>query len=186
MSFDPENPDERVRPGRSWEQEPGFEPPSRDPYATRPSGQKATLPGVFLIVVGILNLIAAGLSGLMAYQFSVFPEAELQKAFEQQQRQSEQNRQALKQYNINSGEDLRKIYVYGGTTFALVGGLPSLLTILGGVFMCLRKARWLSILGALIAVVPCLSPSACCLFGMGVGIWALVVLFSADVKAAFH
>ena len=50
MSFDPENPDERVRPGRSWEQEPVFEPPSRDPYATRPSGQKATLPGVFLIV----------------------------------------------------------------------------------------------------------------------------------------
>ena len=35
------------------------------------------------------------------------------------------------------------------------------------------------------AAIPCLSFLACCLIGEGVGIWALVVLFTPEVKRSF-
>lgn len=51
--------------------------------------------------------------------------------------------------------------------------------------MEMQKLRsWgLSLTAAILAVVPCF---ACCLFGIPVGIWAIVVLANADVKAAFR
>jgi hypothetical protein len=162
-----------------------FDPESPDPYASPPTGQRATLPAIFLIIVGVLNLLAAGFFGLRSYQTSKLPEADLQSAFEQLQ-EMEQYREMFKQYKISNGEDFRVFVVKGGTIFALVTGIPALLTLLGGVCMSVRTARWLAILGSVVAAVPCVSPSACCLLGMGVGIWALVVLFSADVKAAFR
>ena len=36
----------------------------------------------------------------------------------------------------------------------------------------------------IIAMVPCISP--CCLVGLPIGIWALVVLMKPEVKAAFR
>jgi hypothetical protein len=52
----------------------------------------------------------------------------------------------------------------------------------------LRRLRtyWVAVSGALLAVVPCVSPLGCCGIGEAVGIWALVVLLNADVRSAFR
>jgi hypothetical protein len=69
----------------------------------------------------------------------------------------------------------------------LVVIVAALLIILGGIMMCVRKAYFLAVLGSILAALPVVSLSACpCIYGMGIGIWALVVLFSADGKAAFR
>lgn len=47
----------------------------------------------------------------------------------------------------------------------------------------LEQYGW-AITASILALVPCLSP--CCLVGLPVGIWALVVLARPEVKAAFH
>ncbi|MCW8133062.1 MAG: hypothetical protein KIS92_22125 [Planctomycetota bacterium] len=56
------------------------------------------------------------------------------------------------------------------------------------IFMGARKMMslenyGLAMAGAIVAMIPCISP--CCLIGLPVGIWALVTLMDPDVKAAF-
>lgn len=45
------------------------------------------------------------------------------------------------------------------------------------------ESHGLSIAGAIVAMIPCISP--CCILGLPIGIWALVVLLKPEVKAAF-
>ena len=45
------------------------------------------------------------------------------------------------------------------------------------------KNHGLAMMAAVASVIPCVSP--CCLIGLPVGIWAIVVLSKAEVKAAF-
>jgi hypothetical protein len=37
---------------------------------------------------------------------------------------------------------------------------------------------------SVIAMIPCISP--CCIVGLPIGIWAMVVLSKPEVKSAFH
>lgn len=41
-----------------------------------------------------------------------------------------------------------------------------------------------SVVAAILAMIPCISP--CCIIGLPIGIWALVVLLKPEVKAAFR
>jgi hypothetical protein len=45
--------------------------------------------------------------------------------------------------------------------------------------------QWgLAVAASILAMLPCISP--CCIIGLPIGIWALVVLTRPEVKAAFH
>ena len=61
--------------------------------------------------------------------------------------------------------------------------------VLGGLViyagMQMRKIQsWgLAVAGSIVAMLPCLP---CCLLGLPIGIWALIVLFDNDVKQAFY
>ncbi len=48
------------------------------------------------------------------------------------------------------------------------------------------KSYALALCGAISAAIPCISATACCGLGEGIGIWALVVLLSPDVKSVFR
>ena len=68
--------------------------------------------------------------------------------------------------------------------------IVTVIGILGGLFVVfamleMRKARRfpLAVAGAILAMLP--FGSLCCIFGFPFGIWALVVLFNAEVRAAF-
>lgn len=45
------------------------------------------------------------------------------------------------------------------------------------------KGWMLSAVASILAMIPCISP--CCIIGLPIGIWALVVLMKPEVKAAF-
>ncbi len=151
---------------------------------SRPDSTRVTLPGIFLLITGCINLLAAGLGGFIGFTFTNIPHAELQKAYDDQ---GQKERESMKEFGINGPEDLRNIYVRLGYGSGVVWVICSLPAILGGILMLARRGWFFAVLGAGLAAFPCLSPSACpCLFGIGVGIWALVVLFSPEVKGAFR
>ena len=81
----------------------------------------------------------------------------------------------------------RWVHLFGGT----LGILGNIVAILVGVFLLYAglKIRKLEnynagLIGSIIAMVPCISP--CCLIGLPVGIWALVILNRPEVKSHFQ
>jgi hypothetical protein len=74
-----------------------------------------------------------------------------------------------------------------GSTIGLVLGLIGLVlyvvAIVGALKMKNLQSYGLSLASAVIVMLPC---SCCCLAGLPVGIWALVVLMNDQVKAAFR
>ncbi len=130
------------------------------------------LPGIFMIITGVVNLLC-GFAGIgVGVMFANMPEEQLRQAYNQQ---DPAKRKQLDEAGIGIDE-LRKIYVYGGGGGGGFWTACSLLTIIGGICMCARKARGLAIFSALVTVLPCVT-SPCCLLGLPVGIWSLIVLF---------
>jgi hypothetical protein len=64
--------------------------------------------------------------------------------------------------------------------------LAGVLIILGGIQMLRMRSYALAVAGSVLSAIPCLSLLACCGIGEGVGLWALVVLLSADIKQLFE
>lgn len=56
--------------------------------------------------------------------------------------------------------------------------------LLGAIKMKKLENHGLAMAASILAMIPCLSP--CCLLGLPIGIWALVVLLKPEVKSAFH
>jgi hypothetical protein len=82
--------------------------------------------------------------------------------------------------------DLLNFYVYGGFGGAVAGVLSGVLAIVAGVRMLALKSYGLAVFSSVVLAIPCVSCSACCGLGEGIGIWALVVLMNEEVRAAFR
>jgi hypothetical protein len=71
-----------------------------------------------------------------------------------------------------------------GGVWDLIGGwVFAFLIVLGAIKMYRLQAFSLAMTSAVLAVIPCTSP--CCLLGIPIGIWALVILNQDHVKRAF-
>lgn len=71
-----------------------------------------------------------------------------------------------------------------GTAGALIG-LAVAGFILWAAFQMKALKNWtISVVASILAMIPCISP--CCIIGLPIGIWALVVLLKPEVKAAFR
>lgn len=70
--------------------------------------------------------------------------------------------------------------VVGMVVTLAIGGL----IIFGAMKMMSLQSYGLAMAASIVAMVPCLSP--CCCLGIPTGIWAIVVLANAEVKAAFR
>ena len=157
-------------------------PPERDVVPDAVAA-KVRIPAIFLIVVGVLNILGAG---YWAFNGSIMLANPAQA--------NEQANQLSKAFNPNQEKDMKaagidpiqftKSMGMGYVGLGIVGVLAALLTILAGVRMLSMKSRGLAIFGSVLALIPCISFMGCCGIGEGVGIWSLVVLMSADVKAA--
>jgi hypothetical protein len=62
--------------------------------------------------------------------------------------------------------------------------LVSGLILFGGLKMQKLENYGLAMAASIVAMIPCISP--CCLVGLPIGIWAVVVLSKPEVKNAFH
>ena len=81
----------------------------------------------------------------------------------------------------------------GGMLNLFSGGVGILFNLIGlavagligyGAMQMMKVTKYnLCMAASVVAIIPCVSP--CCIIGLPIGIWALVVLNQPDVKAAF-
>jgi hypothetical protein len=71
-----------------------------------------------------------------------------------------------------------------GVVLSIIGILVCGVILLGALKMKKLESYGLAMTASIIAMIPCLSP--CCLIGLPIGIWSLVVLSKPEVKSAFH
>jgi len=71
-----------------------------------------------------------------------------------------------------------------GIITGVLGILSSILVLFGALKMKQLELYGLAMAASIIAMIPCVSP--CCLIGLPIGIWSLVILSKPEVKAAFH
>jgi hypothetical protein len=143
-------------------------PPSFVPVSNNEAARAVNAPAICLIVTAILGMLnsAAGIvMNLAGITFSGFGMPK----------------------DPQFAEMERLVQLLGGT-FGTVMGVVQLaigvLVLWGALRMMKLSSYGLAITAAIIAMIPCVSP--CCCLGLPFGIWALVVLSRADVKAAFH
>ncbi len=126
---------------------------------------KVKVPAIGLVVLGVLGILA-GLYGL----FQGAPEV---------------------QDLVNAGvpqeqaEMIAKYSAGGGIALTILGLVASGFISWAGLQM-LKLQSWPACVAANIMVmVPCFT-SCCCLIGIPIGTWGLILLFNADVKRAFQ
>jgi hypothetical protein len=71
-----------------------------------------------------------------------------------------------------------------GVVTGMIAILVSVFILVGALKMKKLESYGLAMTASILAMIPCLSP--CCLIGLPIGIWALVVLSKPEVKSAFH
>ena len=73
-------------------------------------------------------------------------------------------------------------------SFALSSSLVEIVVAAFIVYAALKMKdmqQWgLAVAASILAMLPCISP--CCIIGLPIGIWALVILLRPEVRAAFH
>ena len=70
-----------------------------------------------------------------------------------------------------------------GIVQSILGLVLSVVIVMGALKMKKLESYTFAIIATIIAMVPCISP--CCIVGLPIGIWALVVLNKPEVKGAF-
>jgi hypothetical protein len=156
--------------------------PTARPGEVNQARQRVQAPAIALIVIGVLNLfLAAGPAfyGIGASSLSADQLEEAMKA---------QNPKALEDAKAQgwSMTQIRTMLVYGAFAWAGADFLASFLVLLGGIRMLSLKNYGLAIVASILAALPGCSCSGCCGLGAIAGIWALIVLINADVRAAFQ
>jgi hypothetical protein len=161
-----------------------FRPPPLDyPDVTAQAArQRVQLPAIFLMILGGLNLlwtlyfVVNGLfTALAPPERLAESQAAVARIFGAKEEMDKKTPDEIKSQGILVSA------VGAGLTFVC-----SLLSILGGWRMYRLRSYGLSVVGAVSAAIPCLSLSACCGLGEGVGLWALIVLLKPEVRDAFR
>jgi predicted lysophospholipase L1 biosynthesis ABC-type transport system permease subunit len=88
---------------------------------------------------------------------------------------------------LSSGSDQDRLVAMLSGTIGIASSVIGLI-IAGVIFVGARRMQQLRSWGfgltvSILAMIPCISP--CCLLGLPIGIWAIVVLVRPEVKAAF-
>ena len=79
----------------------------------------------------------------------------------------------------NRDRSVEKVQSVGAT---VIGVVMDVLVLLGGLRMKQLRSYGLAMAGAICALIPC---NSCCCLGFPAGLWAIIVLSNADVKAGF-
>jgi hypothetical protein len=143
---------------------------------------RVQLPAIFLIIVGVINLVLGVIAVGVGFAYSTIPPEQAEQIL--MQRDPEQV-QTMKKMGLQM-QDMLNLYVRGGYTGGVFGFLSCVLAVAGGARMLVLKSYGLAVAASVVTAIPCISCSACCGLGEGIGIWALVVLLNNDVRAAFR
>lgn len=140
-------------------------PPGPPPPPAAAPLQQVQGPAIGLVVTGVIGILF-GLFRLLGslFGFGLSAMQDLQ--------------------NLGPGANYLR-YISGGA--GLVFGIITLATAAFVIWAALQMKQlrgWtISVVGSIVAMVPCIGP--CCIVGIPIGIWALVILMKPEVKAAF-
>jgi hypothetical protein len=143
--------------------------------------QKVKTAGTVLMVFGILSLILA-LVGLGTYLGSPDTVAKPYHDFLKNMTK-DVPKQPGQPDPVPPYDEFKKRFVVQGSIGSAINAICSLVITLGGARIRNAKGRGLGMAGSILAMIPC--TNSCCLIGLPIGIWAILVLSNADVKAAF-
>jgi hypothetical protein len=146
---------------------------------------RITLPAIFLLIMGVLNLLPAAyliLNGV--FVAAVSPEQFRDMMIKQNPQTKEQLEQLEKQgWSVTAIKSMaQNVCLVGG----IVPSLCAVLIVIGGVRMLQLRNYGLVVFSSVLAAIPCLSSSACCGVGEIIGLWAVFVLLRPEVRAAFR
>jgi hypothetical protein len=198
MSFDPRDPPDPYDRNAGFAggaPQPSQPPPLRDPYQYRDpldpnapgeaakaaARNRVMAPAIFLIIMGVLNLVSAlGCIPMGLICYALPPEMVEAQMKAQHPKEADQ----IKQSNMSVKDAVNlegHMWIAGGVA-GLLTGVPILI---GGIGMLGCRWYYVAILGSVVAMI---SPAGCgCLFaGFVAGIWSLIVLMSEEVRAAFR
>lgn len=181
MSYDPNNYGSDVPP-------PDYGSAAPLPVDTEFARQRTRAAGIALIVVAVLNLLFAVFLLISTIRSALQSPEELQKAQQSMiaMLPEDYQKEMQKQQGNQRPEDLKtQTMTIDGIATALFW-ITALLTLLAGIRMLSLRSYGLCIIGAICAALPCLSCGGCCGLGEIIGLWALIVLLSGDVRAAFR
>jgi hypothetical protein len=146
---------------------------------------KVKAPAILLIVTAVLSLLATAWN---AYSYASGDlDRQLDAQLEVQRKQVDENPQINAQDKQRVKDTLTQYFQAIRSALPIVLALVALARIVmlvAGVRLLSGSGRGLGILASILAMIPCVD--GCCLLGLPVGIWSLVVLLSPDVKAAFR
>jgi hypothetical protein len=150
----------------------------------RPGGgaERVQTPGTVLLVFGLFSLLLS-LGSLVLYVTAADTVAKPYHDFLKDMMKN-QPKQPGQPDPIPPYEEFKQQFVVQGMIGGAIGSVCSLIIIVGGLKMRSLSGYGLAMTGAILALIPC--TNSCCIIGMPVGIWALIVLVNADVKAAFR
>lgn len=137
------------------------------PGASSAAFEQVNGPAIGLMVVAILGFLAQATSLVWRLGFSALTASQAEGPF--------------------GGTSGPLAFLYSATfavVSAILGTAVGILILLGAVKMKKLENYGLAMTASIIAMIPCFSP--CCLLGLPLGIWAVVVLSKPEVKSAFH
>ena len=135
-------------------------------YPPQPTAaEQVRLPATLLLVTGILGAVGQAISLLFTLLGTGID---------------------LASANLGPSEEALASAMSGtaAVVFAVVGLLTAAFIVYGSLKMKELESHSLSVAAAVVALIPCVSP--CCLLGLPVGIWSLVLLVKPEIKAAFR
>ena len=168
------------------------DPDSPEPFRPPPLGypdvsatwarQRVQTPAMFLMIVGGLNLLVTLYFVVNGLYTALTPPERLAES----QAAMARVLGAKEEVDKKTPAELRSQGILVSAVGAGLTFVCALLSILGGWRMYRLRSYGLSVVGAVSAAIPCLSLSACCGLGEGVGLWALIVLMKPEVRDAFR
>lgn len=136
------------------------------------SGSGIVAPAIALLIVGILGLAFAAFSMVTLF---VMDSERLKDVMRQQAPPDVPPDQVELMANIAYGSPARLLHgVFTGV---------NVLIVVGAVMALIRRGYALAVVASVLAMVNI--DACCCILGLPVGIWTLVVLMRQDVRAAF-
>lgn len=147
-------------PHQPYQPPPSFQPPP--PGGVGGAAQRVQGPAVGLLVTGALGILTALVSLLMNIA-----------GMGMSGLAGDQSAMAA---NVLSGGV--------GILFALVGLCSASFILWASLQMRKLEKRQLAFIASIVAMIPCISP--CCIIGLPIGIWSLIVLNEPAVQQAFR
>jgi GYF domain 2 len=130
-------------------------------YASADAANQVAGPAIGLMIVAIIGFLAQAFSIVWRLFFSAVVAAQ-----------------------SNQPEWVTFFQGTAGIISAVLGILSSILVLFGALKMKQLELYGLAMAVSIVAMIPCISP--CCLLGLPIGIWSLVILSKPEVKSAFH